>query len=315
MTPTLGLALIARDEAATLPTLFRSIRGAFDQVALLDTGSTDETVVLFERWASAENLSLGYVVERFEWRDDFAAARAAADALLDADWLAWADCDDRIAGAECLRDVASQAEAVGATWIRAAYILPCRTVARERVFRRGHGRWRFPVHESKLPDGGFVELQPTACRWEHGRDARPSSFRRNLRIARAWIEREPDDPFALYTAAREELAAGFMLDDPGGINRGLCHALDFLRQWSVKRVYGPRRLAAARRLLELARAGDAEALIDLVAVGLIDPRTWLESTLQSPSSAGMGKASSEVKTGKVSPSPVSPRVLRSTTSA
>ena len=38
---TVGLAIIARDEADTLPGLLESVRGAFDQVVLCDTGSTD----------------------------------------------------------------------------------------------------------------------------------------------------------------------------------------------------------------------------------------------------------------------------------
>ena len=48
-----GLAIIARDEAANLPWLLDSVRGAFDQVVLCDTGSTDATVEIFEQWARA----------------------------------------------------------------------------------------------------------------------------------------------------------------------------------------------------------------------------------------------------------------------
>jgi len=64
--PTLGLSLIARDEERFLPGLLESIDGAFDQVALLDTGSTDRTVEIFTDWASRQSLPLGYAVANFD---------------------------------------------------------------------------------------------------------------------------------------------------------------------------------------------------------------------------------------------------------
>jgi glycosyltransferase involved in cell wall biosynthesis len=73
--------LIVKDEEHSLPRVLASIRGAFDRVVLVDTGSTDGTVAVFEEWALAERCS--YEIGRFEWRDDFAAARRHADALLD----------------------------------------------------------------------------------------------------------------------------------------------------------------------------------------------------------------------------------------
>src|SRR4051812_44803777 len=103
--PTIGLALIARDEEETLPNLLASCNGAFDQVVLVDTGSTDRTVELFELWASAEharNPDFTHKVGHFEWIDDFAAARNATDELLETEWIAVSDCDDVLIGASFL---------------------------------------------------------------------------------------------------------------------------------------------------------------------------------------------------------------------
>ena len=44
MTPKIGLALIAKNEATRLPNLLTSVSRCFDYVALVDTGSTDKTV-------------------------------------------------------------------------------------------------------------------------------------------------------------------------------------------------------------------------------------------------------------------------------
>jgi glycosyltransferase involved in cell wall biosynthesis len=116
--PTVGLALIVKNERETLPGLLESIAGAFDQVVLVDTGSKDGTWDVFKDWARE---TLGpddtlhprgfetWKVAKFEWVDDFAAARTFADSLLDTDWTCWADADDVLRGADRLRGLAAEA--------------------------------------------------------------------------------------------------------------------------------------------------------------------------------------------------------------
>jgi glycosyltransferase involved in cell wall biosynthesis len=261
------LALIARDEEATLPRLLGSIEGAFDQLALLDTGSTDRTVEVFEEWARGQDLSLGYKVDHFEWCDDFAAARNAADALLDTDWLAWADCDDEIVGAKRLREVIDYTVSTEATWIKFQYVGDGVPYLRGRIFRRGHGTWRWPVHESKATEGWCIETLQGVCHWRHQRRARASSDQRNRRIARAWVEVEPEDARGLYIAAREELIRG------GDRGRGLDYARRYLKLKRVRQELGPYRLAAAHRMLERLRMPGGNA-VDLIALGLVDPTEW-----------------------------------------
>src|ERR1700694_5674066 len=108
--PSLGLALIARDEENSLPRLLASCAGAFDEIVLVDTGSEDATVARFEEWAATQP-GTRCEVAHFEWCDDFAAARQFADDLLESDWHVWADCDDQIRGAEHLRRLVSEAGA------------------------------------------------------------------------------------------------------------------------------------------------------------------------------------------------------------
>ena len=98
MKPTVGLALIARDEQDILPRLLHSIEGAFDQIVLVDTGSEDDTVKVFERWADAQSLPLGHKVDRISWPDDFAAARNHALAACTGDWILSVDADEIVHG-------------------------------------------------------------------------------------------------------------------------------------------------------------------------------------------------------------------------
>jgi glycosyltransferase involved in cell wall biosynthesis len=200
--PSIGLALIARDEEATLPHLLGSVAGAFDQVALLDTGSTDRTVEVFEEWAAGEQLPLGHRVGRFEWCDDFAAARNAADELLSTDWLATADCDDEIVGATALRGtVADMPPKVGG--LLCGYRVPGNgqeiEALRGRVVRRPAPPWEGRLHEDRRfvgtkRWGALVRVSPGVVYWRTRRDnMRESSRRRNERVLRKWMEAQPAD--------------------------------------------------------------------------------------------------------------------------
>lgn len=208
--PTLGLALIAKDEEENLPHLLASAVGAFDQVALLDTGSSDRTVEVFEGWAESQDLPLGFEVGRFEWCEDFAAARNAADELLATDWLASADADDEIVGAPALRVAVSRMPPeVGG--ILCGYRVPDAKgegeieVLRQRVVRSPAPSWEGRLHEDRrLADAGpLVRVAPTVAHWRTSRTGvRSSSLRRNAAILQKWIADEPEDrtPVGLLAA-------------------------------------------------------------------------------------------------------------------
>lgn len=211
--PTVGLALIARDEEANLPGLLMSIVGAFDQVVLLDTGSTDRTIEFFTKWAEHQSLPLGYKVDTFEWCDDFAAARNAADALLTTDWLTWADCDDEIVGAEHLRPLAAEVppRIVGLGFLYDYFPEVPRGVGQQvyiRMARRGKARWTGRVHEGwKFGPGDVVQAKGPFL-WRHRAKSLGSHRVRNLRILRDWVSEEPDNPAPLGLLAFEEMCCG-----------------------------------------------------------------------------------------------------------
>lgn len=215
MSDTVGLALIAKDEEQQLPHLLASIEGCFDQVVLLDTGSTDKTVEVFERWAENEKrtarVAFRWDVGHYEWTDDFAAARIAADELLDTDWNAWADCDDVLVGAERLRGLAAEADpAVGAFIFSYNYAQDpngncvCR-LKRERLVRRGMGHWAGRVHEAQSLDGMGVDVPAEVCEWVHHPPEGMDSSERNLRILEAWVKDEPENPRVLGYLGTEQL--------------------------------------------------------------------------------------------------------------
>ncbi len=84
----IGLSVIARDEATLIGRLLDSVRPHVDTMLVLDTGSTDSTV------AAAQ--AHGARVESFVWCDDFSAARNAALTLNPVDWHLVLDADEWI---------------------------------------------------------------------------------------------------------------------------------------------------------------------------------------------------------------------------
>ena len=83
-----SLTMIVRDEEQTLPLCLESVRGLFDEIIVVDTGSKDRTKEIA--------LGFGARVIDFAWIDDFAAARNVSLANATGDYVLWLDADDVI---------------------------------------------------------------------------------------------------------------------------------------------------------------------------------------------------------------------------
>lgn len=83
-----NLTMIVRDEAANLPRCLESVRGLFDEIIVVDTGSTDGT----------RDIARDFGAQVFDsaWRDDFAASRNVALDHATGDYAFWLDADDLI---------------------------------------------------------------------------------------------------------------------------------------------------------------------------------------------------------------------------
>jgi glycosyltransferase involved in cell wall biosynthesis len=86
--PTLSLAMITKNEAASLAHCLASVRDLVDEMVVVDTGSSDGTVAIAE--------SFGARIGRFPWCDDFAAARNESLRLCTGDWVLVLDADEAV---------------------------------------------------------------------------------------------------------------------------------------------------------------------------------------------------------------------------
>jgi len=95
------LVVIARNEAPRIARLLDSMAPWVPEMLVLDTGSTDGTPDIAR--------GCGARVERFDWCDDFAAARNAALDAAAADWHVVLDADEwLIDGGEVLQALAGR---------------------------------------------------------------------------------------------------------------------------------------------------------------------------------------------------------------
>jgi len=84
----LSVALIVCDEEDVLADTLASVQGIADQIVVLDTGSTDETVAIARQH--------GALVGQMPWSDDFAAARNECMKLANGNWLLWLDAGEQL---------------------------------------------------------------------------------------------------------------------------------------------------------------------------------------------------------------------------
>ncbi|RFC43701.1 MAG: hypothetical protein DVB28_001389 [Verrucomicrobia bacterium] len=84
----LSIAMIVKNEEKNLPRCLTSVQGLFEELVVVDTGSTDRTVEIARQF--------GAKVVPFKWQDNFAAARNAGIAHCTGDWILAIDADEAI---------------------------------------------------------------------------------------------------------------------------------------------------------------------------------------------------------------------------
>ncbi len=85
----ISACLIVKNEAKNLPRCLRSLEGIVDEIIVVDTGSSDDSIAIAE--------SFGAKCAQVEWTHDFSAARNRSLELATGDWILWIDADEEIA--------------------------------------------------------------------------------------------------------------------------------------------------------------------------------------------------------------------------
>lgn len=91
--PTLSICMIVKNEAAILARCLKSIAAAADEIIVVDTGSTDDTITIAR--------SFGAKVIEEPWRNDFAFSRNVSLRHATSSWILWLDADDIVPESSC----------------------------------------------------------------------------------------------------------------------------------------------------------------------------------------------------------------------
>ncbi|QOV89230.1 tetratricopeptide repeat-containing glycosyltransferase family 2 protein [Humisphaera borealis] len=211
-----SLCMIVRNEEHNLPRSLAGLAQLFDDIVIVDTGSTDGTRAVAE--------AIGARVYDFTWCDDFSAARNFGRRQATGDWIFWLDADDRFDAENLtrLRRLLEQLPVADELSHDLIYVMSCRSatcnpgvsfdIAHTRLFRnRSDIAWRGRIHERLVHGGSGAGLADNELVYtdvvihhEGYRDAEQWAAKQ-LRDQRV-LEREylvhPDDPMTAFYLGR-----------------------------------------------------------------------------------------------------------------
>lgn len=184
----ISLCMIVKDEESVLSRCLDSVKDCVDEIVIADTGSTDRTRNIAERYTDK--------IFSYPWNDDFAAARNFAFSKAEGDYLLWLDADDYIPpeSAAALKAFLPRLDTELPDAVSCPYDLTCGkndravTFYRERLLRRAANPvWAGRVHECIPPSGKTVRFD--GFRVRHLRSGKERGAR-NLRIYQKWAAEE-----------------------------------------------------------------------------------------------------------------------------
>lgn len=224
--PSVTLACIIKNESHNLGPLLQSVRGCFDEIVMVDTGSTDNTVEFLEsinrqvkegqaHWSGLPEIKIGH----FEWVNDFAQARNFAMSLCTKDYMAWLDGDDLLSDASAFINWRDHVMHSAHYWM-ATYNyafnhqgqVECQFI-RERVVKLNHGfKWKYFVHEGLVQEEGRKYWPQRVTSWcvNHARseEDKKNDHMRNIKLIDRYKDQEMPARMKFYHG-KELIENGF----------------------------------------------------------------------------------------------------------
>lgn len=198
--PTIALVMIVKNGADTLARCLSSVQGHVDDIIMLDTGSTDDTVPIAQRF--------GARVHHFEWVDDFSAARNVALAYSNADWNLILDADNWLeSGHEVLRSLGTESF-MGQIAIQNRFMqgneVRESTEWVSRLLPKGI-RYAGRIHEQPINDRGLTSKRLDIRLGHDGYmpEGLAAKKGRNEALLRVALSESPQDPYLLFQLGKE----------------------------------------------------------------------------------------------------------------
>jgi len=176
--------MIVKNEESNLKRIFtQEFLKAFDEIIVVDTGSTDGTLSFLANIKKIKQF-------KFEWRDDFSEARNFSFSHATSEYIMWLDADDEIPEQELyrIRELgSSDVYLSNYFYSKDSFGRPEYSINTERIVRRSVGiKWIYPVHENMQYDSPVTRVQAN-FRIIHNKSEKnwKRSLKRNARILSA----------------------------------------------------------------------------------------------------------------------------------
>ncbi len=197
----LTLCMIVKNEEEVLARCLSSLGDVFDEIVIVDTGSTDKTKEIAQLFTP--------FVYDFVWVDDFSVARNFSFSKATGDYVMWLDADDVLIPTEQTKLKKFKQTLDGSVdcyFLQYAIAFdqnenPTFCYYRERILKNdGSFVWVDPVHEVITPHGKTQYEDITI----YHKKQKPSNPKRNLAIYQKLIQRgQPLSPRQQFYYARE----------------------------------------------------------------------------------------------------------------
>jgi glycosyltransferase involved in cell wall biosynthesis len=197
---TLSLAMIVKNEEEIIERCLKSSGNLFDEIIIVDTGSTDKTKEICSKYTNK--------IYDFKWVNDFSKARNFSFDKATSDYVMWLDADDVI-DEKSLEKLKKLKNNLTSDSYMLKYNIsfdnngnPTFSYYRQRIMKNDHTKkWHDPVHEYLDISTNAVYLDDIAI--THKSNKKEISYR-NLNIYKDMIKNKiPFSPRNLYYYGRE----------------------------------------------------------------------------------------------------------------
>jgi glycosyltransferase involved in cell wall biosynthesis len=225
---TIDACIITKDSAEYISKMLESIKPHVENIYVLDTGSTDNTLEVLKEHncvidtINPEDNPEYYVGLEGAPQIRFAKARNRSFKPATSEWILWIDSDDEFITRGDLAPLLEKAQEEGVTGIGCTYnykldgdkVISSHT--KQRILKRDAYKWendedKWIVHENIYPVGEMLEMFTDYFQVNHYNPDFKKSALRNVRALKWMSQQMPEDPRVWYLLGRD--AGGAKMPD------------------------------------------------------------------------------------------------------